>query len=44
MHLSMLVSREGGGGVGQAKAGDLTKEVGPWWGLLIITKSQGGDL
>ena len=24
----MLVSR-GGGGVGQAKAGDLTKEVGP---------------
>ena len=27
----------------EAKARDLTKEVGPWWGLLIIAKSRDRD-
>lgn len=37
MHLSTLIWRGGGG----TKAGVLTKEDHPWWGLLIITKFWG---
>ena len=40
MHLSLLIWRWG---KYWAKARDLTKEVGPWWGLLIIAKSQDRD-
>ena len=42
MHLLMLIWRGGGGG--GTKAGVLTKEDHPWWGLLIITKFWGWGL
>ena len=42
MHLSTLIWRGGGGG--GTKAGVLTKEDHPWWGLLIITKFWGWGL
>ena len=34
------VNLKGGGGGGGTKAGDLTKEISPQWGLFIIAKSH----
>ena len=47
MHPSTLIWRGvegGGGGRGQTKAGDLTEEDHPLWGLVIIAKSWGSGL
>ena len=43
MHPSTLIWKgvKGGEGGGQTKAGDLTKEDLPLWGLVIIAKSWG---